>query len=121
MNKKDLKRLKDILLERKKEILAAAVSTKEEGIGVDPDDLADEVDLATNEAGQSLNLRLRDRERYLLKKIEEALKKIDNNTYGVCESCGEEIGVERLAARPVTDQCVRCKEEQEKKEKLFAE
>lgn len=121
MNKKDLKKFKDVLLKRKSEIIASAETTKEEGMGFDPDDLPDEVDLASTEAGQSLNLRLRDRERVLLKKINEALAKIESGEYGVCEECGEDIGVERLMARPVTDLCVRCKEEQEKKEKLFVE
>ena len=121
MNKKDTKRFKDILLKRKSEIIAAAASTKEEGMGFDTNDLPDEVDLASTEAEQSLNLRLRDRERILLKKIDEALKKMDDGAFGVCEQCGEEIGIERLEARPVTDLCVRCKEEQEKREKLFAE
>lgn len=121
MNKKDLKRFKEILLKRKQEIIASADSTKEEGMGFDPDDLPDEVDLASTEAGQSLNLRLRDRERVLLKKINEALAKIEDETYGICIECGEDIGVERLLARPVADFCVRCKEEQEKREKLFAE
>ena len=121
MNKKDIKRFKDILQKRREEILASAVATKEEGMGFDPNDLPDEVDLASTEAGQALNLRLRDRERILLKKIDEALKKMEDDTYGVCEECGEDIGVERLLARPVTDLCVKCKEEQEKKEKLFAE
>jgi DnaK suppressor protein len=121
MNKKDIKKFKDMLMKRRGEILASVEATKEEGMGFDPNDLPDEVDLASTEAGQSLNLRLRDRERVLLKKIDETLKKIDDETFGVCEECGEEIGIERLMARPVTDLCVRCKEEQEKKEKLFAE
>lgn len=121
MNKKDLKYFKDTLTKRRDELVAAANETKEQGMGFDTEDLPDEVDLATTEAGQSLNLRLRDRERVLFKKINEALEKIEKNEYGICESCGEEIGIERLKARPVTDLCVRCKEEQEKKEKLYAE
>lgn len=121
MNKKDLKRFKDLLLERKKGLTEAATSTKEAGMGFDPEDLPDEVDLASTEAGQSMNLRLRDRELVLLKKIEKALKKIEDGEYGVCELCGDEIGVKRLEARPVTDLCVRCKEEQERKEKTYAE
>ena len=121
MNKKDLKKFKELLLKRRQEIVATADVTKEEGMGFDPNDLPDEIDLASTEAGQSLNLRLRDRERILFKKINEALQKIEENTYGICEECGEEIGIERLEARPVTDLCVRCKEEQEKKEKMFAE
>jgi DnaK suppressor protein len=121
MNKKDLKKFKEILSKRRSEIVAAAVNTKEEGMGFDPNDLPDEVDLASTEAGQSLNLRLRDRERVLLKKIDEALKKMEEDTYGICENCGEDIEMKRLEARPVADFCVRCKEEQEKKEKLYAE
>lgn len=90
-------------------------------MGFSPEDLADEVDLASTESDQSLNLRLRDRERVLYHKIEKALKKIEAGEYGKCESCGEEIGLKRLEARPVTDLCIRCKEEEERLEKTFAE
>lgn len=121
MNKKDLKKFKELLTERRDEILKTADAAKDQGIGVSLDDLPDEVDLASSESEQSMSLRLRDRERVLLKKIEKMLKKIDDGTYGICESCGEEIGVKRLEARPVTDLCIRCKEEQEKMEKSFAE
>jgi DnaK suppressor protein len=121
MNKKDLKKFKDILTGRRDEIVSAADAQKDQGIGFSADDLPDEVDLASSEAEQSMNLRLRDRERVLLKKIEKTLKKIDDGTYGVCEQCGEEIGLKRLEARPVTDLCIRCKEEQEKFERSFAE
>jgi DnaK suppressor protein len=121
MNKKDAKKFKEILESRKEEITSQAVQTKEKGMTFDPDDLPDEVDLASSEADQSMNLRLRDRERILLKKIEKALVKIEKGDYGICEKCGEEIGVKRLEARPVTDLCIQCKEEEEKVEKAFAE
>ncbi|OGQ07980.1 MAG: RNA polymerase-binding protein DksA [Deltaproteobacteria bacterium RIFCSPLOWO2_12_FULL_40_28] len=121
MNKKDQKHFQSILERRKQEILNQAEITKEKGMAFDPDDLPDEVDLASSEADQSMNLRLRDRERVLLKKIDKALKKIEDGEYGICESCSEEIGVKRLEARPVTDLCIRCKEEQEQMEKSFAE
>ncbi|MBI4412522.1 MAG: RNA polymerase-binding protein DksA [Deltaproteobacteria bacterium] len=121
MNKKDLKKFKELLEERRREILDQAESTKEKGMNFDPDDLPDEVDLASSEADQSMNLRLRDRERVLLKKVDKALKKIEDEEYGVCESCGEEIGVKRLLARPVTDLCIKCKEEQERVERAYAE
>ncbi len=68
-----------------------------------------------------MSLRLRDRERVLLKKIDKTIEKIEDGSYGICESCGEEIGTKRLEARPVTDLCIRCKEEQEKIEKAYAE
>lgn len=121
MNKKESKRFKEILEERRQEILSQAETTKEVGIAFDTDDLPDEVDLASSEAEQSMNLRLRDRERILLKKIDKALEKIQKGEYGVCEKCGDEISPKRLEARPVTDLCIQCKEEEEKIEKAFAE
>ena len=121
MNKKDVKKFKALLLERREEILKAAMTTKEQGMGFSTDDLPDEVDLASSESDQSLSLRLRDRERVLLKKIDKVIQKIDEGTYGICERCGEEIGIKRLEARPVTDLCIRCKEEQEKLERTYAE
>lgn len=75
-------------------------------------------DIATQEIDRSFLLRLRDRERKLLKKIEKTIEKIENGTYGICESCGAEIPIERLEARPVTDLCIQCKTEQEEAEKL---
>lgn len=121
MNKKELKKFSELLAGRRDEILKNVDSTKEQGMGFSSDDLADEVDLASSESEQSMHLRLRDRERVLLKKIDKMLEKIEEGTYGICETCGEEIGVKRLEARPVTDLCIRCKEEQEKLEKSFAE
>jgi DnaK suppressor protein len=85
------------------------------------EDLLDEVDLASTESDQNMNIRLRDRERILLRKIDKALAKIEAGDYGVCESCGEDIGLRRLEARPVTDLCIRCKEEQERVERSFAD
>ena len=68
-----------------------------------------------------MNLMLRDRERVLLRKIDDALEKIDAGSYGQCENCGEVIEVKRLEARPVTDMCILCKEEQEQMERSYAE
>lgn len=121
MNKKELKKFKELLVKRREEILKTAEATKEQGIGFSTDDLPDEVDLASSESDQSMSLRLRDRERVLLKKIEKVLRKIEEGSYGICERCGEEIGLKRLEARPVTDLCIRCKEEQEKMERTYAE
>lgn len=121
MRKRDLEKFRKILLDRKKAIVDIAESMREQGMGVEKEDLADEVDLASTETGQTLNLRLRDRELILLKKIDKTIEKLDDGEYGKCESCGEEIGLKRLEARPVTDLCIRCKEEQERVEKGFAE
>lgn len=121
MKKAELKKIKKVLEERKDAIISQAASVKEPVYSFKEEDLLDEVDLASTESDQNMSIRLRDRERTLLKKIEKALVKIDQGEYGVCESCGEEIGVRRLEARPVTDLCIRCKEEQERVERSFAD
>jgi len=74
-------------------------------------------DRATLESGRSFELRIRDRERKLLSKIDEALVRIKDGSYGMCEECDEEIGIKRLEARPVTTLCIDCKTLQETKEK----
>jgi DnaK suppressor protein len=74
-------------------------------------------DRATQESEFSLELRTRDRERKLIKKIEEALNSVDSGDYGYCESCGIEIGVRRLEARPTATQCIDCKTLDEIREK----
>lgn len=121
MKKKDLQHFKKILLERQKALMETAMNTKEQGLGFDQADMPDEVDLATTEWGQSMNLRLRDRELVLWKKINKALKKIDDGSYGVCERCEEEITKKRLEARPVAELCIKCKEQAEKIEKGYAD
>ncbi len=75
-------------------------------------------DQASAEIDRNFMLRLRGREQRLLKKIEEAIEKIDSGSFGVCEVCGEDIDVKRLEARPVTTMCIFCKTEQEEEEKL---
>jgi len=75
-------------------------------------------DQATAETDRNFMLRLRDRERLLLKKIDEAVERIDNGTFGICEECGNGIGIKRLAARPVTTLCIECKTRQEEEEKI---
>ncbi len=119
MNKKDLKRFKTMLEDSKKQLLHSAKKTLTEESSFDTDDLPDEIDLASSEYTQSMIFRLRDREKFLLAKIDKALQRIDNGTFGICEKCEEEISMKRLEARPVTTLCIRCKEEQEQKEKSF--
>lgn len=77
----------------------------------------DPVDRASLEEGFTLELRTRDRERKLLKKIEKTLSDIESDDYGYCEDCGAEIGVRRLEARPTATKCIDCKTVQEIKEK----
>lgn len=82
---------------------------------------ADPADRATLESDRTFTLRLRDRERRLIKKIQEALQRLDEGDYGICEECGSEIGVPRLKARPVTTLCINCKSKQEDVEALQGE
>ncbi|MGB5445276.1 MAG: RNA polymerase-binding protein DksA [Psychromonas sp.] len=77
----------------------------------------DPVDRATQEEEFSLELRARDRERHLIKKISKTLNKLEDNDFGYCESCGVEIGIRRLEARPTADLCIDCKTLAEIKEK----
>jgi len=79
----------------------------------------DEVDQASTEYDQSFEYRMRDREKFLLRKIEKALLRIEEGEYDICESCGNPIGRKRLLARPETTFCIVCKEEQERQEKMF--
>ena len=78
---------------------------------------ADPADRATQEEEFSLELRTRDRERKLIKKIDKTLEAIENDDYGFCETCGIEIGLRRLEARPTATQCVDCKTLDELREK----
>lgn len=77
-------------------------------------------DRATQESEFSLELRTRDRERKLIKKIDEALERLDRHEYGYCESCGVEIGLRRLEARPTATLCIDCKTLEEIRERQHA-
>ena len=120
VNKATLKKFKTLLTDKRDEILKKAKQTLEQDMALDTDDLPDEMDLASSEYLQSFTFRLRGREKSFLDKIEKALKKIDEGTFGVCEECGEEIQVKRLEARPETTLCIRCKEDQERMEKDYS-
>jgi DnaK suppressor protein len=119
LKKKDLKRFKEILIEKKEEILKNAKRTLSDDMTLDTDDLPDEMDLASSEYLQSFTFRLRGREKTFLKKIDHALAKIEEGTFGICEDCGEPIHMKRLDARPETTLCIRCKEDQERIEKAY--
>lgn len=78
----------------------------------------DQSDQATAEVDQNFSLRLKEREQKLLKKIDEALNRMETKTYGICERCGQEIPYKRLKARPVTTLCIECKTLQEQEERI---
>jgi DnaK suppressor protein len=119
MTKVQLKKFRESLEAKRLEIIQRARQTLDEDMTLDVDDLPDEMDLASSEYLQSFTFRLRGRERMLLDKIQKALVRLDEGTFGVCEECGEKISQKRLEARPETTLCIRCKEEQERIEKDF--
>lgn len=81
----------------------------------------DPTDRASLESDRNFELRIRDRERKLILKMQEAIKRIDDGIFGICEVCGGPISEKRLIARPVTTLCIDCKTKQEKVEKLKGE
>lgn len=120
MNKRDLQKFKKLLVSHRDELLGNVQRALSGDIHVDPDDFPDEMDTASSEVNLQFTGRLREREQGLLAKIETALRKIDEGDYGECVSCGEDIGVKRLKARPVAELCIDCKSEQEKLERRTA-
>ncbi len=117
LREKKILEIKKNLLAQKKALLdeAEEALNKLPGQTVFPD-LADQ---ATAETERSFMLRLRGRERRLLKKIEDAIEKIEQGVFGICDKCGKEIAMRRLEARPVTTMCIECKIQQEEEEKLM--
>lgn len=113
---KKIQEIKKNLIVQKKELLVGALEALNElpGQTVFPD-LGDQ---ATAEIDRNFMLRLKGRERKLLKKIEEAIERIDQGIFGICDKCGLEINIKRLEARPVTSMCIECKTLQEEEEKL---
>jgi DnaK suppressor protein len=118
MKKKDKEYFKKLLTNWLDELLDQAGDTVS-GMTVPKENFPDPTDRAALEADRNFMLRIRDREHKLIKKIKEALGRIENDTYGVCESCGEDISLKRLKARPVTTQCIDCKSKEEALEKAL--
>ena len=116
MRHRELQILEKVLNERKAELLGEAVRTAS-GMGDTGETFADPTDRAGLEGDRNLMLRIRDRERKLIGKIDEALGRIEDGSYGKCEECGCEIGFARLKVRPVTTLCIGCKSEQEAEER----
>lgn len=116
VREKKIREIKKKLVAQRKALLAEAIEALNElpGQTVFPD-LGDQ---ASAEIDRSFMLRLRGRERKLLKKIENAIEKINQGTFGICDRCGEEINIKRLEARPVTTMCIECKTQQEEEERL---
>lgn len=117
MRQRDLKFFRRLLEERRQEILAEAERAVGSMNGEGEEGYADPTDRASLESDRFFLLRMRDRERKLLAKIDEAFARLDDGSYGRCEECGAEIGLERLRARPVTTLCISCKSSQEARER----
>lgn len=116
MKEKQLLKFKAQLEEMKEKIITDVEQTLSD-MTTQNGNIPDPNDRATVESDRNFELRIRDRERKLMNKIEEALSRIDDGSYGVCEGCGEDIAVKRLEARPVAKYCIDCKTKQEQREK----
>jgi DnaK suppressor protein len=118
MNQEKLIYFKGMLEGRLRALLEEAEKTVE-GMGDERvEAFPDPTDRASLESDRNFVLRIKDRERKLIQKIKEALDRIENGTFGICDSCGKPISEKRLMARPVTTQCIECKTEDEQKERL---
>jgi len=120
LTKKELEGLRSQLEDMRSELIVHAretLASNQEEVGVTV--MGDEVDQSTAEYEQAFEYRLRDREKFLLKKIRKALGRMDEEIYNLCEACDGPIGLPRLKARPVATLCIECKEEQERDEKNY--
>lgn len=116
MNEKQSEHFRKILLAWKSELMEEVDRTVSH-MKDDAANFPDPADRATQEEEFSLELRTRDRERKLIKKIDKTIDQIDAQDYGYCETCGIEIGIKRLEARPTATMCIDCKTIDEIKEK----
>jgi DnaK suppressor protein len=117
MRERELKHFQILLHEKLDELLKEADRTVDGMTDAKAENFPDPTDRASLESNRNFTLRIRDRERKLIVKIKEALARIDDGSYGKCEECGENIGRERLEARPVTTLCFNCKSLQEVQER----
>lgn len=115
MDTEKIEYFRAILNEEMKNLLGEADKTVTE-MNSEAANFPDPTDRATQESDRNFELRIRDRERKLMNKVKEALERLDNGEFGICEECGEEISEARLKARPVTTLCIDCKMEAEKRE-----
>ena len=120
ITEKQILTLKTQLETQRKDILSNGKTLRVD-FNISKDELLDEVDMAVNDIQQGMKMRLGNRESLYFRKVEEALLRIKDGTYGLCLDCGGQIGLKRLEARPTAELCIECKESAEKKETLNAE
>ncbi|MCX8501417.1 MAG: RNA polymerase-binding protein DksA [Alphaproteobacteria bacterium] len=117
MNERQLAWFRRRLIEWRGDLLAESEETLSH-LKEDSHQHPDQTDRATDESDRALELRTRDRERKLIAKIDEALRRIDDGSYGYCEETGEPIGIKRLEARPIATLCLEAQERHEKMERV---
>jgi len=117
MDKTQLEEFRSLLQAQMDELLSDAGRTVSD-MTEENTNFPDPTDRASLESDRNFELRIRDRERKLINKIQQALERIEDGSFGFCESCEEEIGAERLRVRPVTTLCIDCKTEEERRERI---
>ena len=118
LKEEDIEYFRELLTKNLEELLEHANVTVSD-MTVPKENLPDPTDRASFESDRDVMLLIRDRESRLIKKIKMALDRIEDNTFGVCETCGEDISIARLKARPVTTQCIDCKTREEAAERAL--
>jgi DnaK suppressor protein len=117
MNHETILKFKALFEEQKARLIYSQAVLDEE-FNIQRDDMLDSVDMTSTELETNMRMRLRNREALFLKKIDEALRRIEEGAFGACEKCEDDIEERRLLARPTTTLCVACKEQEEQREKL---
>ena len=120
MDTQTIIKFKGILIAERERLLNNTKESIKNDLNISTDDLPDEADLAASEINQSLTFELRNRERMMLSKINTALQKIQDGSFGQCGSCEEPIEKRRLEARPFSTLCVSCQEADEHRDKIYA-
>lgn len=120
MDAKRLGHFRKLLLDEKQRVYNQTRNSFKDELQISQDDLPDETDLAVSEVNQSLVFKLKDRERMMLQKIDEALARLDEGSFGVCADCEENIEPKRLEVSPMSTHCISCKEQAEHKQKIYA-
>lgn len=120
MDVQTINKFKRILVAERERLMNNTKESIKNDLNISTDDLPDEADLAASEINQSLTFELRNRERMMISKINTALAKIQDGSFGECETCEETIEKRRLEARPFSTLCVACQEQSEHREKVYA-
>jgi DnaK suppressor protein len=116
MDKKKLDQFKALLLKHRQQILNGGLLNNSEDLHISEEDLSDETDLATSMINQQISCSIRDREIFKLRRIDQALERVQDGTYGHCQECDDEIGMKRLENQPWSELCIVHAEEKERED-----